>query len=93
LSNCGADHLARPHFEVSYQTLRAVPDVLELLSLYQARPSRLRLMQALKGLHARLFVGAHQVRALGCQLRSLLVSITDLLNVGLILLGSFSLVL
>ena len=50
-------------------------------------------MHALERLHARLLVGAHHVRALGRELRSVTVRIADLLDVGLVLLRRFALVL
>src|SRR5207248_3927717 len=71
----------------------AVPDVLELDRFGQAGPRRLCFVRPLERLHARLLVGAHYVRPLGREQRSVAVRVADLLDVRLILLGRFALVL
>jgi hypothetical protein len=97
LCSCRSDrwthHFARHHIEVRHQRQGAVPDILELDALDEAGPNGLGLVQSFERLHARFLIGTHHVRALRRKLRSIPIRVTDLLDVGLVLLRRLALTL
>src|SRR5579859_869628 len=88
-----ADHFSSDDVEVGDQRQGAMSDVLELDALYETGANGLGLMQSLERLHAGLLIRAHHVHTDGGKLRRGRVGVADVLDVSLVLLGSFPLVL